>query len=141
MDDQTKFEGWAVVEIMGYQKHAGYCQTQAFGSTVLLKVTAPEVPPFETVLTQREWINGEYAPAGSRVQRSRPKAEVLVGMDSIYRITPCSEETALGSLPFKTVVTYRPEVLELPPVHATVERIEEAAENETQGGDDADFPF
>ena len=132
MDEHAKFEGWAVVEIMGHQRHAGYCQTQAFGSTVLLKVTAPEVPPFETVLTQREWINGEHAPAGSRVERSRPKAEVLVGMDSIYRITPCSEETALGSLPFKAVVTYRPEVLELPPAYVIVERYGE------EGDDDAE---
>jgi hypothetical protein len=137
VEDQAKFEGWAVVEIMGHQKHAGYCQTQAFGSAVLLKVTAPEVPPFETVLTQREWINGEYAPSGSRVERSRPKAEVLVGMDSIYRITPCSEETALGSLPFKAVVTFRPEVLELPPASLTVERISEEGD---QGHDD-DCPY
>lgn len=132
MEEQAKFEGWAIVEIMGHQRHAGYCQTQAFGSTVLLKVTAPEVPPFETVLAQREWINGEYAPAGSRVERSRPKAEVLVGMDSIYRITPCSEETALGSLPFKAVVTFRPEILELPPVYATVERIGEEGDGDDQ---------
>lgn len=115
MEDQAKFEGWAVVEIMGHQRHAGYCQTQAFGSAVLLKVTAPEVPPFATVLAQREWINGELAPAGSKVERSRPKVEVLVSMGSIYRITPCGEEQALGSLPFKTVVTYLPEVPALPP--------------------------
>lgn len=137
MEEQAKFEGWAIVEIMGHQRHAGYCETQTFGGTVMLRVTSPEVPPFEQVMARRQIVDGEVAPVGSRVQCSRPKLEVMVGMSSIYRITPCTEEQALSSIPFKRVITFRPEILELPPVCATVERIGEEGDQ----GDGDDYPF
>lgn len=38
----TKFESWAIVEIMGHIKVAGMCTTQNFGNTVLLRIDIPE---------------------------------------------------------------------------------------------------
>lgn len=42
--DETKqatFEGWAVLEIFGHQRYAGYVTTQAFGQSVLFRVDVP----------------------------------------------------------------------------------------------------
>lgn len=133
MENQAKFEGWAVVEIMGHQRHAGYCRTQAFGSAVLLEITSPEIPAFERVLDRSEWIDGRYEAKGCRVESKRMHQHVLVGMDSIYRITPCTEAEALGTLPLESVVTFRPERLQLAEANdCSVELAEE---------EDPDQPF
>ena len=30
-EEQAKFEGWAIVEVMGHQKYAGFVTTEAYG--------------------------------------------------------------------------------------------------------------
>lgn len=64
-----KFESWAIVEIMGHVKLAGMATTQVFGSTVLLRVDIPE--------TEQQPAHTQY-----------------YGMNSIYSLKPCDEETA-----------------------------------------------
>lgn len=46
-EQQAKFEGWAVVEIMGHQKEIGYVTTQYFGPAGLFRVDRPELPERE----------------------------------------------------------------------------------------------
>lgn len=38
----ASFEGYAIVEIMGHQKAAGYVTTQYFGGTAVFRVVQPE---------------------------------------------------------------------------------------------------
>ena len=95
----SKFEGWAIVEIMGHQTAAGYVTTEAFGAVVMFKVVQAELPPEEKVIETPKYLNGEYLPIGSKIRVSRKRAETYIGAGSIYRMTPCTEEEAVRSQP------------------------------------------
>lgn len=96
---QSTFEGWAVVELMGHQKEIGFVTTQAFGQAVLFRVDQPDLPEREFTLTQPEWVTvegeGLWLPAGSVVKRAAvPPRTRLIAPGSLYAINPCTEEAA-----------------------------------------------
>jgi len=92
---QSKFEGWAVVEIMGHNKEIGFVTTEYFGGPALFRVDQPELPEREYTLTRPQWIGDTHCPAGTVVQReAMPGKTSFVGPSSIFRLTPCTEETA-----------------------------------------------
>ena len=99
--EQAKFEGWAVVEMMGHRKEVGYVTTEHFGAASLFRVDSPELSERDHVLSAPEWIldeKGEHkkCPAGTKVRRAAvPAKSCLVGPGSIYAITPCTEASAL----------------------------------------------
>lgn len=70
----SKFEEWAVVEIMGHKRFAGLVTEQAVGGASFLRIDVPQLslPTGETL-------------AGFTK---------LFGASSIYCISPCTEETA-----------------------------------------------
>lgn len=74
MVEVTKFEQWAVVEIMGHRKFAGFVSELSIGGTSFVRVDIPEV-------TARD---GEVMPSFTKI----------FGAGSIYCISPCTEETA-----------------------------------------------
>ncbi len=41
--NNNDFSGWAIVEIMGHQKYAGFVSTQAVGGASMLRIDVPEV--------------------------------------------------------------------------------------------------
>lgn len=101
---QTKFEGWAVVELFGHNRAIGFVTTEYFGPAALFRIDTPALPEREFVLTRpcytsdgdgsREWTN-----AGAKVRRGAvPGSSQLIGPSSIYRITPCTEETARAAI-------------------------------------------
>jgi hypothetical protein len=93
--DQARFEGWAVVDVMGHQRHIGFVTTEAYGQAVLFRVDTPGLDEREFVLTRPESASDTWCPAGSRVRRSAsPAHSILIGASSIYEITPCTEEAA-----------------------------------------------
>jgi len=99
MEYQTKFEGWARVEVMGHQSHIGYVVTQAFGQAVLFRIDQPAIDEVEETLNRAEWVGDVYAQPGSVVKRPAIEAaSVLVGSGSIYRIIPCDEATAVAAI-------------------------------------------
>lgn len=71
--DLAKFEQWAVVEIMGHRRFAGFVSEQTVGGTSFVRVDVPDVT-----------VNAETLPAFTK----------LFGAGSIYAITICTEETA-----------------------------------------------
>lgn len=73
MVEIVKFEQWAVVEIMGHRKFAGFVSEQSIGGSSFVRV---DIPESET--------RGEKLPAFTK----------LFGSGSIYCISPCTEETA-----------------------------------------------
>jgi hypothetical protein len=93
---QAKFEGWAVVEMMGHRKEIGYVTTQAFGQAVLFRVDTPDLSEREFVLTVPEYIDGSgWAPEGTKVKRAAvPARSCLIAPGSLYAINPCTEEAA-----------------------------------------------
>lgn len=94
--EQNTFEGWAVVELFGHQREAGYVTTEAFGQAVLFRVDVPEVPEDgEHETTSPQYIDGKLVPAGSKVRRLGVNGRTrYLGPGAIYAINPCSEESA-----------------------------------------------
>jgi hypothetical protein len=70
----TKFEEWAVVEIMGHKRFAGFVTEQAVGGTSFVRIDVPAI----------ELKTGDALPPFTK----------LFGAASIYCISPCTEETA-----------------------------------------------
>jgi hypothetical protein len=74
MKDQVeRFEQWAIVEVMGHRRFAGFVTEAAIGGASFVRVDIPEV-----------FCGGENLPAFTK----------LLGAASIYAISPCTEETA-----------------------------------------------
>lgn len=71
MEDQEKFDCWALVEVMGHSRYAGRVTEQAIGGCNFVRV---DVPAFE----------------GS------PAFTKLLGQSSIFAITPVTEQVAKG---------------------------------------------
>lgn len=71
--DETKFRQWAVVEIMGHRRFAGFVTEETIGGQAFVRVDVPE-----SVCS-----NGTL-----------PAFTKLFGSGAIYCITPCTEETA-----------------------------------------------
>lgn len=82
MPEQTSgIDMWGIAEVMGHRKFAGHITEQVIGGAALVRVDVPEVvvqtgygdpPTFKTV----------------------PSYSKLVGVGSIYCITPTTEEVA-----------------------------------------------
>lgn len=93
-----KFESWAIVEVMGHKRFAGHVTEQAFGSASMLRIDVPEI---------------DDVPAFTK----------LIGIGSIYAITPCTEDTARQA---QQAFRVRPfATYELPALPAPRERAEE----------------
>lgn len=100
---QAKFEGWGIVEMMGHQREVGFVTTENYGAASLFRVDTPALPERETVLKRPAYAKSsegiEWCPVGAKVLRSAaPAKSRLVGVGSIYAITPCTEETAMEAL-------------------------------------------
>lgn len=106
---QAKFEGYGLVEIMGHQRVAGFVTTEYFGNVAVFHVVMPEVAAEEIEIPARQWIDTEYLEAGSRVRVSRPKVERFVAASSLYRLTPCTQADAITQQPRVVEVVFRAE--------------------------------
>lgn len=96
---QSSFNGWARVEVIGHQSHIEYVRTEAYGQAVLFRIDTPELPEREYTLEEPAYVNSIWQPAGTKVWRAgSPGISVLVGAGSIYRIVPCSEAAALQAI-------------------------------------------
>jgi hypothetical protein len=72
-DSERGFDSWAIVEVMGFKKLAGHVTEQQVAGASLLRVDVPEC------------VTGQVTvPAYSK----------LIGVGSIYMITPTDEATA-----------------------------------------------
>jgi len=94
MDTETsKFEGWAVIEMFGHSREAGYVSTEYFGTGALFRVDVPELPEREVVLVRPEWINNQLAGKGSKILRSSVQGRTrFIGPGAVYAMNPCSQE-------------------------------------------------
>ena len=89
----SNFEGWAVIELFGHSREAGYVTTEHFGTGALFRVEVPELPEREVTLLRPEWINGQLAGKGSKILRSGILGRTrFIGPGAVYAMNPCSEE-------------------------------------------------
>ena len=134
--EQAKFDGWAIVDVLGHQRYVGYVRTEAYGAAVLFRVDVPELPEREYQLKKPEYIgnNGDvvWTPAGSTVQRAAtPGYTKLIGAGSIYSISPCDEAAAL-----KAVEAAQPAQLKLVSLPANVLRLSAPDPDPSEEDDD-----
>jgi hypothetical protein len=96
---QSKFEGWAVVELFGHQREVGFVTTEYYGAAAMFRIDTPELPEREYELERPEWTGSQYAPKGSKVKREGSRARSrLVGPGAVYALNPCSEKAALAAI-------------------------------------------
>lgn len=101
--EQSNFEGWAIVELMGHQREIGHVTTEAYGQAVMFRVDTPELPEREFVLERPEYIKGVWFGSGSKVKRSSsPARSRLVAPSALYAINPCTESAAREALEHAT---------------------------------------
>jgi hypothetical protein len=77
VEEQAKFEEWAVVEVLGHLTYAGRVTAQNVGGCSFIRI---EVPALDT--TDRG---------------DRPAFTKLFGQSAIYSITPVEEHVALAA--------------------------------------------
>jgi hypothetical protein len=131
LEDQAKFDGWAIVEVMGYQRFAGYVTTQAFGSAVLFRIDVPALPERIAALRTGRYVEGAYLDAGNKAKKDAvPAFTKLVGAGSIYAITPCTEQAAKAAC---DAIADRP----LIPIHLSLPMPEEPEDEEEINGEQA----
>lgn len=70
---------WAVVEVLGHVRLAGWLTEQTIAGTAFVRVDVPELAAVDTVYQKREAL---------------PAFTKLIGGGSIYSITPCTEAVA-----------------------------------------------
>ena len=141
MDGQEvaqNFNGWAILEIFGHQRYAGYVSTQAFGTAVMIRLDVPELKERKRITKRPGWIDegdrGEsrYAPAGTVVRESPVQGYTkLFGVAAVYSLTPCDEAAALAAV--EELQSRKMMVVKLPEGGADVTR------QLTDGDDGASF--
>jgi hypothetical protein len=97
---QARFEGWAIVDVLGHQRYVGYVTTEAYGQAVLFRVDVPALDARERVTKAPGYINERgYCPAGTTVKEGAVDGYTkLIGSGSIYTLTPCTKEAALAAV-------------------------------------------
>lgn len=78
-EQHPPFESWAIVEMLGHKKLAGFVTEQSIAGAALIRVDVPATP-------EDTRFNTTY-PATAEYSK-------LIGVGSIYAITPCTEDAA-----------------------------------------------
>lgn len=91
---QASFSGWAVVEVFGHQRYAGYVTTEAFGQAVLFRVDVPPLAERERLAKHYEYDREDKSiPPGSTVKEDAVQGYTkYFGPGAIYALTPCTQE-------------------------------------------------
>lgn len=98
-EKENKFEGWAVIELFGHSREAGYVTTEYFGTGALFRIDVPELPEREVTLSRPEYIDGKLAYEGSKVVRCAVVGRTrFVGPSAIYAMNPCSKEACIKAI-------------------------------------------
>ena len=117
---QANFEGWAVVEVFGHQKYAGFVTTEHFGPAALFRVDVPPLPERERVTKHYGFDDdGNQVPPGSTVKEVAVQGYTkYLGPGAIFAMTPCTQEVAERTV--ASIQTRKVSLVSLPPVSATL---------------------
>jgi hypothetical protein len=101
---QSRFEGFAILEIFGHQKYAGFVKTEYYGTACMFRCDIPPLPERESVTKGGCYVEGpnfknQFAPPGSTVKQPATEAySKLFGVGAIYSMTPCDEKACLAAV-------------------------------------------
>jgi hypothetical protein len=95
-----ELETWAIVEVMGHQRYAGYVRQVPLGGAVMIRVDVPELPEKEETYVDFDgW--GEDGPKQlkkTRMLAGVPAFTKFLGVSAIFSLTPCTEEMARAAV-------------------------------------------
>ena len=117
---ETPFSEWCVVEIMGHKKFAGKVTSQEIAGCGFLRIDVPE-------------------------SDGQPAFTKLFGTQSVYCLSPCTEETARAfvklfrSESFSRYEAPRLESTVLTPTQSRAQIVDEEYDDEDVSDDDADW--
>lgn len=140
--EQAKFEGWAIVDVLGHQRYVGFVRTEAYGQAVMFRVDVPELPAREHTLTEPQYateVEGlrRWCPVGTKVQRpAMPGFTKLIGAGSIYSISPCDEAAAMAAIEASQRADFK--LISLPERKALAAPDEDEDEDAGDGEDEDD---
>lgn len=122
---ETPFEGWAILELMGHRKLAGFLSEQAIGGASFVRIDVPKAPPNPSLDLRALGDAERAAEAWAVTQFYAPSA--------VYCITPTTEDlarkVAAGAQP--TPVTR----YELPAATPRARRDDDSDDNDAYGDD------
>lgn len=83
------FEGFAVIELFGHKRMAGYVSSQEIGGGSLIRIDVPATEPEPHEIGKWQEHPTYYAEPKPTQAYSK-----FLGLGAIYGITPCTEEVA-----------------------------------------------
>lgn len=90
---------WAILEIFGHQKYAGFVSVQTFGTASMFRLDVPALKERDRVSKHAEYVNRAYCPPGTTIHEGATEGYTkLFGVGAIYCLTPCTEEAALRAV-------------------------------------------
>lgn len=120
-EQMEKFDQWGIVEVMGHRRYAGHITEQVIGGSALIRIDVPAVE-----------VPKRYESDSSA--KSVAAYTKLVGVGSIYCITPTTEDIARAAA--VEIARYDGEVL---PVQLPVSRQIAAASTVEVPDDDDEY--
>ncbi len=99
--DPGKLETWAIVEIMGHQRFAGFVQTVPMGGAAMIRIDVPEIPDDEEKYQEYESAGPDgrqMLVTKTRPRKGSPAFTKFFGVSSIFALTPCSQEVAIAAV-------------------------------------------
>jgi hypothetical protein len=138
MSETAKFEGWAIVEVFGHQRYAGYVTTESFGQAVLFRVDVPPLSERERVTKHYGYDDdGKALPPGSTVKESAVQGYTkFFGPGAIYAMTPCTQDAAEKAV--ESMQSRKVSVVSIPPDAATLPPHPDDDEDDQDFDDTAD---
>lgn len=93
MEQQSKFSGWALIELFGHGDEAGFVTTQYFGDKAMFQVDVPEIPEHQETLQVPKWGPDRLLPVGAVISREAiPGRSRLINPGAVYSMNPATEE-------------------------------------------------
>jgi hypothetical protein len=99
MEQNAKFEGWALIELFGHGHEAGYVTTQYYGDKAMFQIDVPEIPARQETLQSPKWGDSGLMPAGSVIEKAAvPGRTRLINPGAVYAMNPATEEAVRAAI-------------------------------------------
>lgn len=102
MDQTAHFEGWALIELFGHQREAGFVTTQYFGDKAMFQVDVPEIPAQQETIKTPRWADRDadgLLSAGTVIENQAvPGRTRIVSPGAIYAINPATEDAVRAAI-------------------------------------------
>lgn len=112
--ENERFEGWALLELYGHSREAGFVTTVYFGTAAMFRVDVPEIPARQETAERPRWLDGKLCPIGTVVEAAAiPGRTRYLGPGAIYAMNPASEDAVRTAV--ARMVDREVKIISIPP--------------------------